>query len=205
MGMKALIKLITPLGKEVDAKGTLGGILYTVPYSFVWTAKGYGYQTMSTSATASLIIRPSTLSALTLYNNTLSYFVIERAFAFNLVSITSCTFGIWLCSHPAGMTAPAGNNIAIRNSTNGKASATAGICDTAEAVADDGWFPWSEAGAQVVQTVPGSQAEAKVNGRIIVPPTGGISIQCVSNTAVVTCTHGFHYFVVPATDLVLDT
>jgi len=189
--------------QAVTVKATEGGILHGIPYQVVWTAKGYGFETMSTAATASLVVRPSTLSALTLYNNTAKNFVIERAFAFNLVSIANGQFGIWLCVHPIGMTAPTGNNITIRNSLSGLTAGTEGVCDTAEAVTDNGWFPWGVSQTSVTATVPGSLATAEVGGRIIIPPTAGISIQCVAQTAVVTCTHGFHWFSVPVSAFVL--
>ena len=182
---------------------TNGGITTTVPYQVIWTAKGYAYEAMATAALASLIVRPSTLSQLTLYNNTTNkVFVIERAFAHNLVSIANGQFGIWLCVHPTGMAIPAGNNITIRNSLSGQAPNTSvGVVDTAEAVANDGWFPWGESGTSVTTTVPGSLAQALVNGRILLPPTAGISIQSVAQTAVVTTVCGFHWFVVPASEL----
>ncbi len=182
---------------------TDGGITTTVPYQVIWTAKGFAYEAMATSALASLIVRPSTLSQLTLYNNTTNkHFVIERAFAHNLVSIANGQFGIWLCVHPAGMSIPAGNNITVRNSLSGlAANAAVGVVDTAEAVSDNGWFPWGENSASVTATVPGSLAQALVNGRIILPPTAGISIQVVAQTAVVTTTCGFHWFAVPEGEL----
>ncbi len=187
-------------GQEVEIQTTEQGILASVDIARVWTAKGYGYQAMATSALASLIVRPSTLSQLTLHNNTSKNFVIERVFAHNLVSIADGQFGIWLCSHPIGQTAPGGNDITIRNSLSGLTSATEGIIDTAEAVNDDGWYPWGENSTSVTVTVPGSLVQGLINGRIIVPPTGGLSIQIVAQTAVVTTVCGFHWFSVPVSE-----
>jgi len=199
------IKALREDGQPVALRGSGGGLLHNLPYQVVWTAKGYGWEAMSTTATASLIVRPSTLSAITLYNNSGSNaFVIERVMAFNLVSIANGQFGIWLCVHPVGMTAPTGNNITIRNSLNGKTVGSEGILDTAEAVTDNGWFPWGVNQTSVTATVPGSQAEAQVNGRIIIPPRAGLSVQCVAQTAVVTCTHGIHWFSVPASELAIS-
>ena len=194
--------------QDGDLKTTLttnGGINMTISSEVIWTAKGYGYEAMAVNALASLIVRPSTLSQLTLYNNTTNkVFVIERAFLHNLVSIANGQFGIWLCVHPTGMAIPSGNNISIRNSLSGKAAnTTVGIVDTAETVADNGWFPWGESGTFVTATVPGSLAQALVNGRIQLPPTAGISIQSVAQTAVVTTVPGFHWFAVPTSELKL--
>ena len=190
-------------GEKKTPLVTNGGLAINVPYQVIWTAKGYAYEAMATAALASLVVRPSTLSQLTLYNNTTDKtFLIERAFAHNLVSIANGQFGIWLCVHPVGMAIPAGNNITIRNSLSGKAPNSAiGVVDTAEAVANDGWFPWGENSTSVTATVPGSLAQALVNGRIQLPPTAGISIQSVAQTAAVTTTCGFHWFAVPEKDL----
>ena len=51
----------------VGLRASDGGILQSLPYHVVWTAKGYGWEAMNTSAIASLIVRPSTLSQLLSY------------------------------------------------------------------------------------------------------------------------------------------
>lgn len=204
--MDAEIKAQNSVGADVPIKATEYGVLYSAPIQMLWTAKGYGKQAMSTSAVASLIVRPSTTAMLTLYNGGAKHLVIERVFSHALVSIANCQFGIWLCSHPVGMTAPTGNNISVRNSTSGlDAGGSSGtVIDTAESVADNGWFPWGNSNTQVVATVPGGIVEAQIGGRIIVPPRAGLSLQIVANTAVVTNTNGFHWFEVPTSELVLS-
>lgn len=199
----AILKVIQKSGEDdVYVKVTEAGTLITIDQRMVWTAQGYAYEAMATAALASLIVRPAALSQLTLYNNTDRNFVIERVFAHNLVSIADGQFGIWLCVHPVGMTAPTGNNITVRNSLSGKApDITVGVVDTAEAVSDDGWFPWGESGTSITTTVPGSLAQALVHGTIILPPTAGISVQSVGQTAAVTTTCGFHWFSVPKSEL----
>ena len=196
------------LGGDVPVRVTEGGILHNLPYYVGWKAKGYGKQAMATTAVAALIVRPSTASALTIYNpagNNKSM-VIERVFAHNLVTAIEEQGGLYLCSHPIGMTAPTGNNIVIRNSTNGQAAgSSATIVDTAEAVTDDGWFPWGVGQwTNLDGTVPGGQLEAKVGGRIIVPPGGGLSVHIVSSTVVNTYTCGFHWFEVPIAELTVS-
>ncbi len=185
---------------EVDVRATEDGILGSVGIERIWTARGYGYQAIATAAVASLIVRPGALSIATLYNNTSKNFVIERAFAHNLVSIADGQFGIWLCVHPVGMSAPTGNDITIRNSLSGLVAATEGVFDVEETVTDDGWFPWGESGTSVTTTVPGSLAQALVEGRIIIPPTAGLSLSSVAQTAVVTVCMGLHWFSVPVSE-----
>ena len=189
-------------GSEVDVKSTPGGILHNIPHKVIWTAKGYGWQVLDTTAVACLIVAPTTVAIGTFYNNTAKNFVIERVTAFNLISIANGQFGIWLCSHPTGMTAPT-NDITVRNSTIGLAAGTEGIYDRGAAVINNGWYPWGESKYSVTATVPGTLATAEVDGRIIVPPTGALSVSCVGQTAVITVQISIHYFSVPTSELVL--
>ena len=197
-------------GVEGDVKMTEGGALHGAPLSLVWTAKGYGFQAISTGAVASLVVRPSTTSAITLYNGEAGggkIYVIERVFAFQLVSTAAAGFhSIWLCVHPVNMTAPTGNNITVRNSTRGKAAGgSSSVLDTAEAVTDDGWFPWGPI-LQVEATgvLPGGILDAEINGRIMVPPGAGLSVQVVGAVVGNTFTHGILWFEVPQSELGLD-
>ena len=190
-------------GEQVDLRATGAGTLHTTDQARVWTAKGYGWQTMAVAAVASLIVRPTTTAIGTFYNNTAKNFVIDRVFAHNLVSIANGQFGIWLCVHPIGMTAPT-NDITIRNSTVGLTAGTEGIFDNGASVIDNGWFPWGENSTSVTQTVPGSLAQALVDGKIIIPPTAAISISVVGQTAIVTVCVGLSYFSVPVSEMALS-
>jgi len=200
------IRGVNESGVEGDLKQQ-NGMLYTLPYHVIWTAKGYGKQAMATSAVASLIVRPTDTAIATLFNVSGSgvNLVIERAFAHNLVAVANSAFAIWLCVHPAGMALPS-NNITVRNSTNGKAAGGSNTYfDNGATVLDDGWFPWLSAdGHTVAVTTPGGVAIAEIGGRIIIPPTGGLSLSVVSVTAAVTTTCGFHWFEVPTGELVLS-
>jgi len=198
------LEVRTGEGQVVGLKGTLGGILHTVPYKLVWTAKGYGFQTMATAAVAALVVRPTTTAAFTLFNNHPSNsLVIERAFAHWLVSTAAQTFAsIWLCSHPVGMTKPT-NDITARNNTGGKvAGGSSAIADNGATVVADGWFPWgTQAETSATGVLPGAASIAEVDGRIIVPPSGAISMHVVSGLVGDTFTGGFHWFEVPKKEL----
>jgi len=189
---------------EVDVQALEKGQLVTSDIRLQWTAKGYGWMAMATAAVASLIVRPTTTAIVTLYNNTSKNFVIDRVFAHNLVSIADGQFGIWMCVHPVGMTAPSGNDITVRNNTRGIVAGTEGVFDVAETVADNGWFPWGPNSTSVTVTVPGSLTEAKVDGKIIIPPTAGLSLSSVAQTAAVTVCMGIHWFSVPASELAME-
>ena len=198
------IKALNEAGNTVAVKATAGGILHNLPYNVVWTAKGYGYEAMATAAVASLVVRPSTLSMATLFNNESGggkSYVIERAFAHNLVAAAQCVSTLWLCVHPVGMTAPT-NDITVRNNTGGKAAGgSLAMFDIAAAVVADGWFPWGQDSTTVTVTTPGGVLEANVAGRIVVPPQAAISIQVVSSVNTSTFCSGFHWFEVPAKEL----
>ena len=192
--------------KPVNIRATEGGVLITTDLRRHWTAKGYGWSAMATSAIASLIIRPTGTAIITFFNNTSKNFIIERVFAHNLVSLTDGQFGIWLCVHPVGMTAPAGNDISIRNNLNVNYTAgTEGIFDVGETVNDNGWFPYGESNYSITNDMPGSLAQAFIEGRIVIPPTAAISATIVAQTAAdPTRTMGLTYFSVPVDESAID-
>lgn len=204
--MGALIKAKNESASaDVNLRATSGGLLYSAPYALVYTARGYGFQAMATVAVASLVVRPTTVAIATLRNQSNDQvLVIERVFAHNLVAVANSEFNIWLCSHPASSAALT-NDITVRNSTNGKdAGGSSTHFDNGATVTDNGWFPWSQYGMHTVAvTTPGDLAIAEVGGRIIVPPTGAISMSVVATTTSVTTTCGFHWFEVPASELAL--
>ena len=201
--MQTKIRAINPDGNEEDVKSTVGGAVYSADMARIWTAKGYGWQVMATSAVASLTIRPTNLSIATFYNNTAKNFIIERVFTHNLVSIADGNFSIWLCVHPIGMTAPT-NDITVRNSLSGLTAGTEGIFDNAATVVDNGWFPWGAWGTTVTASMPGTVQEAEIAGRIVIPPTAAISLSAVGQTAAVTHCMGLTYYSVPLTEYTLE-
>jgi len=201
----SLIKLTTAIGrKEVEAKGSEAGSLITIEQRVIWTAKGYGFQAMATAAVASLVVRPSTTAMATLRNNSPDkVLVIDEAFGHNLVGVANSAFSLWLCSHPASMAAVT-DDITVRNNLyGGGAGGSQTSFDNGASVVDNGWFPWGVSDHTVTVTTPGGVVIAPVNGRIIVPPTGGISVQCVANTTGVTITAGFRWYEVPINELVI--
>ena len=198
--MQTKLRIIKDVANvEVDARGTEDGIQGNIPIQRMWTARGYGWSAMATTAIVSLVVRPTTVAAATLYNNTSKNFVIERVFGHSLLSIANGQFGIWLCVHPVGMTAPT-NDMTTRNSLSGLVAGTEGIFDSAATVVDNGWFPWGASNYSITASVPGSLVQAEVDGRIIVPPTAGISIQSVAQTAVITVQFGLTWYSVPVSE-----
>jgi len=140
----------------------------------------------------------------TLYNNSSNKnYVIDRAYAHNLVAAAQSDYCLWLCVHPVGMTAPT-NDITVRNSLSGKASGGTGLFDNGATVVADGWFPWSPAYTTVTVTTPGGVLIAEVGGRIIVPPTAALSLQVVASVNTATFCAGFMWFEVPEGELLVS-
>jgi len=189
--------------EEVETKGGVGGDTHVssyMPIGAVITSMGRGYQAMTTTAGVGQVARPTTAPLATLYNGesggSMSY-LIERAFAHQLVSTSDAShFAIWLCVHPVGTDIDIADTITTKNSTRGK-SGYAGNANLAlaTAVADDGWFPWSNSvSGATAANEPGAVAIAEVQGRIIIPPLGSLSIAVVSSDAVQTFVVGFHWY-----------
>ena len=151
---------------------------------------GSGWSAIATAAIAGLVVRPSTAAAFTLWNGEAAggkSYVIDRLFSHALVSTAADGFfGLWACVHPVGMAAP-GIDIA-RSATNltgntGKTYNGQAQVGVAETVVDNGWYPWGP-GSQMEGTgvLPGSIAVSEVAGRLIIPPSAGLSIHVVADT-----------------------
>lgn len=178
------------------------------PYTEI-TRRGETWSAMTTAAVAGLVVRPSTTALATLFNNNPSgskiCFVIDRAFAFNLVSTTGLVSpaGLWLCVHPPGLSSPT-DEITARASSSGQVATNSSnaffVVDMA--VTDNGWFPWGLTSQSATGILPGSILTADVKGRIIVPPQCGVSAQVVSADTGETFTAGFSWIV--ARDMEID-
>jgi hypothetical protein len=154
---------------------------------------------MATAAVAALVVRPDTVAMATLHNNEPDAgrsLIMDAAFAHNLVGTANAVYSIWLCVHPVGMTAPT-NDITVRNSLSGRTAgngAAATLFDNGATVVDNGWFPWGLSEHTVTITTPGGVVVAPIDGRIIIPPKAGISLQVVANVTGATFTAGFRWF-----------
>lgn len=168
------------------------------PYAEL-TRAGAGYSVIQTAATAALVVRPSVLGAITIWNGetgpSAKSYVIDRIFTHNLVSTNALSFfGLWACIHPAGMTeptldiAPTAVNI---TGSRGQAYTGKAVVDVAATVIDNGWYPWSDSVEVATATIlPGAHLTADIQGRLIVPPQGAISIQVVCSLVTQTFTTG---------------
>lgn len=159
--------------------------------------KGQAWGTMSTSAVAGLVVRPSTTAAFEIFNAYPSggkSLIIDRLFYFNLVSTNVVEgFSGW-----AGVTAPkaavTSGSFTVRGSS-GKAYGGPVIAAAGTTVVDPGWFPWTQAyqkGAGGV--VPFGAVIAEVAGRLIVPPQCSLVLHVVSSLTGQTFTQGAQWY-----------
>ena len=186
----------------VSNAGDLYAIQAAAPYAEL-TRLGGGYSAIATAAVVGLVVRPSTVAQFTLWNGESEggkSYVIDRLFTHNLVSTSVLSFySIWACLHPAGMTNP-GEDIAASASNvtgnSGKRYSGQAVVGVGETVTDNGWYPWATSVEVTTATVlPGSHLVANVEGRLIVPPQGGISITVVcSLTSTITFTTGLSWY-----------
>lgn len=191
---------------EVDLKASEGGVLATLPYNTLLTAKGYGYQAMTTTAVAALVVRPSTVPLMSIYNGEAGggkLYIIERAFAHCLVSTTAQGFGgIWLCVHPVGMTALASVVVTTKNTRGIATYGGNAKIDDDTAIIDDGWFPYGVSGeVEATGVLPGTLLHADIKGKIILPPAAGISITVVSSVVGEEYVVGLEWYEVPQSEL----
>jgi hypothetical protein len=159
--------------------------------------KGGGYGTMSTTAVAGLVVRPSTVAAFEIFNGYAAgskSLVIDRLFWFNLVSTNVIEgFSGWACV-TGPKAAVSSGSFAVRGNT-GKAYGGPVIAAAGTTITDSGWFPWGTAiskGAGGV--VPFGAITVNVEGRLIVPPQCSLCLHVVSSLVGDTFTQGAQWY-----------
>jgi hypothetical protein len=161
------------------------------------TRKGRGWGLMSTSAVAALVVRPSTTAALEIYNgySTGIALVIDRIFAFNLVSTNVAEFGSVWAMVTAPKAAPSTASFTIAG-LSGKTYGGAVIGAVSTTVIDNkGWFPQGNGFSKTAGgVVPFGVIEAQIDGRIIVPPLCSLCLHSVAALVGDTYTHGATWY-----------
>lgn len=185
---------VTPDGSQYIAQGL-------PPYAEL-TRQGQHWSVMATAAVAGLVVRPSTTAGITLWNGEGTggkSYVVDRIFTHNLVSTAAETFfGMWACIHPAGMAQPTADlaySATNWRGSSGKGYNGRGVADVAATVVDNGWYPWGQGQAvEAAGVLPGSHQSIDVQGRLIVPPGGAISLQVVAGVTGDTFTSGLSWW-----------
>lgn len=160
------------------------------------TRKGNGYSTMAVSAVAGLVVRPTTVAALEIFNNLLTAsLIIDRIFTQWLVTTNVVESAILYAMVTRPKAAPSDAALVI-NSASGKAPAVRSVFTAAgTTVVDNGWFPWGisftkEAGG----VVPHGGIVAEVEGRLIVPPACSLCLHVLASLVGDTFTSGASWF-----------
>lgn len=168
------------------------------PYTEM-SRKGQGWATMSTTAVAGLVVRPSTVAAFEIFNGYLAggkSLIIDRLFYFQLVTTAvGEAFGGWACVTGVKSAVTSGSFVVRGNS--GKAYSGPVIAAAGTTIVDSGWFPWTQTVIKVAEAtsvVPFGCAVAEVAGRLIVPPQCSLCLHVVSSVVGQTFTQGASWY-----------
>lgn len=146
-------------------------------------AQGQGWATMATAAVAALVVRPSTVAALELFNNNQAggaSLIIDRLFTQNLVSTAvNSSAGIWAMV-TAAKTAPSSASLVVVGNY-GKAYNGNVINAVGTTVVANGWFPFGPTYSAPSAAAPGGSWEAVIDGRLIVPPQCSLCVHVVGS------------------------
>jgi hypothetical protein len=150
------------------------------------------------AATAALVVRPTTVAAITAWNGESpggKSLIVDRIFTHNLVSTAVKTYyGLWYCVHK-GMARPTADITTLRGTGDGVVGANTVVIDVGATVIDDGWFPCGREGSiSETGVTPQSVAEWECMGRLVVPPGAGISVQVVASLVGDTFTSGLSWW-----------
>ncbi len=159
--------------------------------------KGTGWSTMSVTAVAGLVVRPSTVCAFELWNGYGANgpsLIIDRLFYFNLVTTAANEGWSGWAQVTTVKAAPSTASLAIRG-LSGKAYGGSAINAIGTTVIDSGWFPWTNQQVSGGSGVtPYGCAVANVEGRIIVPPGSSLCLHVVASLVGQTFTQGCSWF-----------
>ena len=180
------------LGEQIVAQG--------MPAYAEMTRKGNGWSVMSVVAVAGLVVRPSTVAALEIWNGNNvggKSLIITRMFWFNLVSASVAQgFSGWAAVTAAKAAPSAGANVVVRGNS-GKAYSGSVIAGLGTTVIDSGWFPWAIGSTKPVEatvTPNGGACSADVAGQLIVPPQCALCLHTVAQTTASTFTQGAQFY-----------
>ncbi len=180
-------KRIGGSNEEVDIEATRDGALVvaqTLPSFTLLAAAGRGAWAQATAAAAGTTTIPTTTARGTLWNGySARSLVIDRIFANSEAYDAGVNFFfLWVCVHALVTTAITGD-IAIHGLRSGDVSyGGQALFDIDETVVDDGWFSVGNS----IETKEGnakgmSNIDYKMEGRIVLPPNGQLSIHVGCN------------------------
>ena len=170
------------------------------PYT-EWSRRGVGWSTMSTSALAALVVRPTTTAGFEIRNNYAAggpSLVVDRIFAEWRIA-TAVASGAIMYAMVGAQAAITDGSFVIRgnsgNAYGGKVTAA-----ISQAVTDLGWFPVGPGmGTGLAAATPNGGAEAKMEGRLIVAPGHALCLHVVASVTGDTFIQGASWYEVQLT------
>ena len=181
---------LNQLAEQIMAQG--------LPRGTEMVRRGTAWATMSTSAVAALVVRPSTTAAFEIFNGYAAggkSLVIDRLFWFNLVSAQVAQgFTGWACVTAAKAAVTSGS-FTVRGAS-GKSYGGPVIAAASTTILDSGWFPWAVGSTKAIEATvtPNGGALAEVDGRLIVPPQCSLCLHAVAQTTATTLTQGASWY-----------
>ncbi len=144
--------------------------------------QGQMWSTIATAAVAALVVRPSTVAAVEIwngYNGGGPSLVVDRLFTQNLVATAvNSAAGIW--AQVTGVkTAPTG--ALTVNGHTGKAYGGPVLAAVGTTAIANGWFPYGPQYTAPSAAAPGGSFDAYVEGRLIIPPGCSLCIHVVGS------------------------
>lgn len=191
-------------GQKVSLKATKEGGLYTAqslpPYALL-TAAGLGWWAQATTAVAGTTTIPTTTALGTLWNgSTDRAYIIDRLFAnTEAYDAGDNFFFLWVCVHKLITTAIT-SDITIHGLRSGDVSyGGQARFDVGATVVDDGWFSVGNSKRSDAANADGmSNIDYKMEGRIVLPPNGEMSLHVGCNDSNLTAQVGCSWYEVPS-------
>jgi len=166
------------------------------------TRRGQLWSTQTTSAVAALVVRPSTVAALEVWNGYPAggpSLVVDRLMAFNLVATAVNSNGVLWAMVTPPKAIPALTALNINNHRGGvslmiTSLSTPVVTGAGTTVIDNGWFPWGPNYIASNAAAPGGGWSVDVNGRLIVPPGCSLCVQVTGSIVGDTYTEGASWY-----------
>lgn len=180
---------VDPQGRQIYAPGEMG---YTE-----LTRQGGGWSSMSTTAFAALVARPTTTAGVELFNgNAIGSgicMVVDRLFAeWRLATAVASNAIMYAMVGP--QTAPTAGAFTIRGNS-GKAYNGFVTTSVNQTVTDNGWFVWGgPMSAALAAATPNGGIDSRVEGRLIVPPGHALCLHVVASVTGDTFVQGASWY-----------
>ncbi len=165
------------------------------PYT-EWTRKGTLWSTMSTTALAALVTRPTTTAGFEIRNNYSSggpSLVVDRIFCeWRLATAVASSAVMYAMVGPQATITAGAFSIFGGSGKPYNGQVTAAI---SQVVVDFGWFVWGNSiTAALAAATPNGGQDSRVEGRLVVPPGSALSLHVVASVTGDTFVQGASWF-----------